>query len=274
MEHNEQHDNSSQKRPTHPRRPRLRLPFDNRRKDPIERIYDSRIGIGVIIVVMTLLVIGFVWAKISLDTDSTNDTIYIDMVDEEVQRTIEERERLEEELQQLQDDVDWRSVQNVVSNENAEELKDDRGTDMKSLKAEAEQLQNELESGSDEYSAGLSRVEEMKYQHNTSKDDKTKSQKKDGRVKGAVMVSFSLKNPLRHEDKLNIPAYRCERGGEVVVEITVNRAGRVIVARIKSGGDHQMQEVALDAARRSTFDINNSAPERQVGTITYIFIPQ
>jgi TonB family protein len=73
---------------------------------------------------------------------------------------------------------------------------------------------------------------------------------------------------------LDVPAYRCEGGGEVVVRITVNPAGDVTAASILSGGDECMRSTALQSARKSRFDINNSAPTRQNGTITYIFIPQ
>ena len=73
---------------------------------------------------------------------------------------------------------------------------------------------------------------------------------------------------------LAVPAYKCEGGGEVVVEITVNRAGDVTNARVVEGGDECMRSSALGSARRSRFNIDDSAPARQQGTITYIFIPQ
>ena len=62
--------------------------------------------------------------------------------------------------------------------------------------------------------------------------------------------------------------------GEVVVRITVNRAGEVTHASVASGGDDCMRETAVRAARNSVFDINDAAPARHTGTITYIFIPQ
>ena len=82
-----------------------------------------------------------------------------------------------------------------------------------------------------------------------------------------MTVSFSLVDPVRHARHLVVPAYQCEGGGEVVVRITVNRAGEVTHASVASGG-------AVRAARNSVFDINDAAPARHTGTITYIFIPQ
>lgn len=273
MEHTEQHDKTAPNGAPKPRRARLRLPFDDRRKDPVDQIYEHRVGVCVIVVALVALMVAFVWVRLSFEEESKGDTIYIDMVDEQLEQKQEERERLEQELKELQDDIDWRSVQNVASNENAEELKDDRGTDMRSLQADAEKIQQELNSSNEDYSASIKRIEQMKYEPKEQTGDEEK-ERKDHRVKGAVTASYSLINPVRHRVHLEIPAYRCERGGEVVVEITVNRAGEVIDARIKSGSDYQMQQVALAAARRSSFDINRTAPEKQKGTITYIFIPQ
>ena len=93
-------------------------------------------------------------------------------------------------------------------------------------------------------------------------------------LKGRVTVSFSLTDPVRTSRSLNIPAYRCEGGGDVTVAVTVDRAGKVTGARVTEGGDDCMRESALRAARNSLFNIDNSAPARQTGTITYIFIPQ
>jgi hypothetical protein len=56
--------------------------------------------------------------------------------------------------------------------------------------------------------------------------------------------------------------------------VALNQGGEVISARVVSGGDEVMREEALKAARASLFDINNSAPARHEGTITYTFVPQ
>ncbi|MFQ7503499.1 MAG: hypothetical protein ACLRMJ_11120 [Alistipes finegoldii] len=53
----------------------------------------------------------------------------------------------------------------------------------------------------------------------------------------------------------------------MVVEITVNRAGEVVNARVQSGGDECMRESALRAARVSRFNIDQSAPARQQGRL-------
>ncbi|HAW64776.1 MAG TPA: energy transducer TonB, partial [Alistipes sp.] len=91
---------------------------------------------------------------------------------------------------------------------------------------------------------------------------------------GPVTVRLDVKDPVRKGSVLEIPAYMCEGGGEVVVEIVVNRAGDITSARVRSGGDAPMREAALRAARSSRVNIDPEAPARQTGTITYVFIPQ
>ena len=85
---------------------------------------------------------------------------------------------------------------------------------------------------------------------------------------------YSITDPVRTSRYLEVPAYLCEGGGDVTVSVTVDRAGKVTGARVTEGGDDCMRESALRAARNSLFNIDNSAPARQTGTITYIFIPQ
>ena len=120
------------------------------------------------------------------------------------------------------------------------------------------------------YEQGL--AEERAIRERRGKEDGAERQ--DRKVKGRVTVSFSITDPVRTSRYLEVPAYLCEGGGDVVVEITVNRAGEVVNARVQSGGDECMRESALRAARVSRFNIDQSAPARQQGTITYIFIPQ
>ena len=110
------------------------------------------------------------------------------------------------------------------------------------------------------YERGLAEAEAIRRRRERADE---RGESSDRKVQGRVTVSFSLVDPVRHARHLVVPAYQCEGGGEVVVRITVNRAG-----------DDCMRETAVRAARNSVFDINDAAPARHTGTITYIFIPQ
>lgn len=255
------------------RRRRLDLPFDNRREDAGEWTYRHRIGLCVTLICYLLLMIGFVSSKIVVGKRNAMQGMYIDL--ETLAELESERDRLQREIEQKmqQNEADWRSVQNRISNEHAtdERLQDDRGTNTSALNKAAAALRDQMAANSAAYEQGL--AEERAIYEQAGNEGKA-DERRDVRVKGSVTVSFSLTNPVRHSRYLHIPAYLCEAGGEVVVQITVDRGGEVVAARVRSGGDECMRETALRAARESLFNIDNSAPERQTGTISYLFIPQ
>ena len=120
------------------RRARLRLPFDNRREDPVSWIYDNRVGLCVTIIVYLVLSIVFVSAKIGTSKRAVDETIYIDLG--AVELVSEELERLKEEVRRNNQNIDWNSIRNLSSNENAlnENLEDEKGTNTSALNASAE----------------------------------------------------------------------------------------------------------------------------------------
>lgn len=254
---------------------RLHLPFENRHKDAGEWAYDHRVGLSVMIICYLVLGIVFVSSKIILNDKPHLQGIYIDLQD--LETLAEEKERLEREVEmkQLQANMDWSSVRNLTSNEVLlnENLKDDRGTRTEALNASAREIAEGMESNRAAYEAGLAEAEAILDKGRAKSEDKT-TEGQDSKFKGNVTVSFVLKDPVRTKRHLVVPAYRCEGGGEVVVAITVNRGGEVTAAKVVSGGDESMREAALDAAWKSLFNIDMSAPERHNGTITYLFIPQ
>lgn len=254
---------------------RLHLPFENRHKDAGEWAYDHRVGLSVMIICYLVLGIVFVGSKIILNDKPHLQGIYIDLQD--LETLAEEKERLEREVEmkQLQANMDWSSVRNLTSNEALlnENLKDDRGTRTEALNASAREIAEGMESNRAAYEAGLAEAEAILDKGRAKSEDKT-TEGQDSKFKGNVTVSFVLKDPVRTKRHLVVPAYRCEGGGEVVVAITVNRGGEVTAAKVVSGGDESMRETALDAAWKSLFNIDMSAPERHNGTITYLFIPQ
>lgn len=253
------------------RRPRLNLPFDNRREDAGSWAYDHRVGLCVTLIAYLVLMIVFVSSKIVIGQRSETQGMFIDL--QSLAELEAQRDRLEEEVRQRQQDAaDWASIRNRMSNENAAEgeLRDDRGTDTRALSEAASQAEERLKANREAYEQGLAEERAIRERRGTGETGESR----DVKVKGRVTVSFSLTNPVRTKRYLEVPVYRCEGGGEVVVEITVNRAGDVTAARVRSGGDACMREMAEQAARNSQFNIDDSAPARQAGTITYIFIPQ
>ena len=283
MVEKEQH--SPKQRPQRPpqggerrRRQRLKLPFDNRRQDIGSWSYDNRRGLLMTIIAYLLLAIAFVSSKVTITSEHANQTIAIDL--QTLAELEQKKQELERQIRERQVD-DLSDVRNRVSNEEAEEremdhrLRDDRSTDMDKLASDAAKAQERMRANRERYEQGLREQEEMKRRPNEKSEEQTNST--DSKAKGRVTVSYSFRNPVRHSQYLDIPAYRCDKGGEVIVDVTLNRNGNVIAATIdKSASAHDecMWETALEATRRSRFNIDSSAPERHTGTISYIFIPQ
>lgn len=250
---------------------RLNLPFVKRRRDPVTWIYDNRAGVFSIVALAMVMSILFIGSRIIVRLPRGDDAILVDL------RTVEElqaeKSRLEREVRLRQSEADRSNIRNAVSNEGAE-LRDDRNTNSSSVREAIDQTNQSMQGNRDAWDQGLRDIEQMRGNRDGEGE---KNVNNDSRAKGTVQVSFSLLNPTRYSVDLVNPGYRCERGGEVTVQITVNRSGDVtaaVVDRSSSDADACMHEAALDAARRSRFNVEPAAPERHTGTITYLFIPQ
>lgn len=96
----------------------------------------------------------------------------------------------------------------------------------------------------------------------------------DGSGLGNKGVSYDLKG--RGFKSLPVPNYKHQEEGRVVVEISVDREGKVIQAVPGFKGsttlDEHLLRIAKEAALRASFDPKPDAPAIQKGTITYNFI--
>ena len=100
---------STQETKPEPRRPKLRLPFDNRREDAGEWAFDHRAGLCVTLIAYLLLAIAFVGAKIVVGGRPAAQGFYIDL--QQLEQLAAEKERLEREVRrrQQQEPIDWKS---------------------------------------------------------------------------------------------------------------------------------------------------------------------
>ena len=257
-----------------PRRQRMRLPFENKKQDAGEWAYDHRLGLSVMVIVYLVLGIVFFASKIVIGSKPHMQGIYVDL--QTLEELEAEKERLEREIQMQQSQLDWSAVRNLQSNESMlnENLRDDRGTNTSEINESARDIAAGMAANRAAYEAGLAEAQSILTADRESSDRDKQTQRQDVKYTGGVTVRFEFKNPVRTSRDLVVPAYKCEAGGQVVVNVVLNQGGEVISARVASGGDERMREEALKAARASTFNIDNSAPARHSGTITYTFIPQ
>ncbi len=270
--------------PRDPRRQRIVLPFDPRPVDLGTWTYEHKVGLCVVIIAYLLFGIVFLSTKLVVGvTPPEQHTIYLDMVP-----TPEEEQKPEE---REMTDAELNSARNAISNEDALEEADrqnertagtgsegirrssDGGPIPDEIADEADAVAARMRASKAAYEKGLREQQDMIDRHNANKQKQTEQGKKqqDVRVKGNVLITFSLAG--RTFTYMHVPAYQCEGSGQVVVAITVNRNGKVTSANIKSSSSQEdcLTDRAIEAARLSRFNLDASAPASQSGTITYLF---
>lgn len=161
-------------------------------------------------------------------------------------------------------------IRNIAVDASRSTLKDDRGTDAEQLYKDAEKLAQDLKNGHKDAIEEDAREETVEMQHQNKSDDSNKKE-----YSGPSVVSYTLDG--RKASHLNIPAYRCNGGGDVTVIITVDPQGKVVNAKVMeeiSSDDQCLRNFAIRAARLSRFNADPDAPVRQTGEILYRFIAQ
>ena len=168
-------------------------------------------------------------------------------------------------------------VKNALSNDQADEATkpNESSSDfVDDMRDEAKIIAKNTARNRAKYEQGL-RDEQAIIDSMRGASKKTKSTQV--KVNGDVTVSFSFVNPTRQSVFHDVPAYMCEGGGRVVINVTVNNNGDVVGASVdknRSTTDQCIISTALNAAKKFRFNINSSAPEKHQGEISYIFIPQ
>jgi hypothetical protein len=251
--------------------PRLDLPFKKRRFDPVIWVYEHRTAILATVLAYVLFGIAFVTADIVISRQSDEGEIMIDLTD--LAKLQEELERAQELNRLLNEQYEESEVSNDISNENAlDESLEDHRTDASQLYGEAERVQERVRQNAKAYQQGLEAERKLLDRHYEGEGEIANK-----KVKGRVTVSYSLKDPVRHALKMPVPAYMCEGGGGVVVDIVVNPSGEVVDCKVNDALSERngcLREAALSKAALSVFNADPSAPAKQRGYIEYQFIAQ
>jgi len=132
-------------------------------------------------------------------------------------------------------------------------------------------LANAKNSGTNSTSEGIAGGQGNQGVPTGSVDSKNRGE---GGGTGNKRVSYDLQG--RGFQKLPPPKYDYQGEGRVVVEVSVDRLGKVIQAVPGTKGsttlDEYLLKVAKDAAMEARFEVKPDAPVIQKGTITYNFI--
>ncbi|MEG2276343.1 MAG: energy transducer TonB [Odoribacter sp.] len=242
----------------------------------IKVVVPHRRGIMGTVIFHLLLAIFLLSMEISRMNAHTEMEIVMETpAPEEVQKKVEEEQRKKEIRQQSAAEEVERMLRSIAVNENTKPQQKERATDVqryvdeirKELEAEGEDGRYRAKRDKNYKQDSLQRVRDRREQELDSLKSVFYS--------GKSSVSYNLKD--RYARFLPIPVFKCEFGGKVVVEITVNQRGvvqKATVVEAQSEADDCLWRVAVDAAERSRFNEKPGAPILQKGTITYHFVKQ
>ena len=272
--------------PPNVRPPRPRLPFEKGPTDLGSWAYEHRVGLCCMIIAYLAFGIVFVSVKIAMNQERVEGAMYIDLTD--MQQALE---TLQQQVPEQQDEGDdFSNVKNRISDENGRSESVGRTTVstagggasssksiadfMEGLDEEAAAVAGRVKASQDAFAKGRREEQEMIARSKAQREAKEGEKESGVKQKGSVLISYWL--PGRRDVSLYMPAYQCEGGGEVPVNITVNRNGKVVSASMKESSTNSscINDMAILAARNSRFNVDDTGSDKQSGTITYIFVPQ
>ena len=232
---------------------------------------DQKAGLYITAIVHLAVIIVLLLVRIGFEVQRENSFV-LDFSQQEEQERIREEIELQRAAERRLDEMIAAAAGVPVRNVRVDRssLKDDRGTDAEALYREAERLAQELKDGQQ-----LSREDPDDVVAVPEKGQDKQQAPKQQPYSGPSVLSWNLDG--RKAIHLPIPAYRCYGAGEVTVIIAVNRQGEVVNAKVdesSSAPDGCLRSFAVRAARLSKFSASQTAPTRQMGSITYAFIAQ
>ena len=243
----------------------------------LDWLKEHRHGVMGTVIFHLVLAIFLVCVGISRLDSQQRMEIEIDMPEPEiVQQKQEEQKKKEQILQQSADEEVNEMLRSLAVNEDAVK-KNAETQPHERVEEYIEQIQEEIDS---DYGGRYRANKNKHYKEDSIRVQRDKKERMLDSLQSTVYVgkssvSYNIKG--RYKTYLPIPVYKCEFGGKIVVAVVVNRQGRVIKAEVvdaESNKAESLREVGVDAALKSELNVDEKAPERQTGTITYNFVKQ
>jgi len=224
-----------------------------------------------------LVVIAFLWFKLGEVDEMKKEEVLIEF-NEEMKLLEEKTVENERTAENYGEDLilDRQTLHNIASNVSSK-LDPEISTEnyekqvlqelgISSLKSPGGEMESQAEATPDENAiTETSRSEKVKRDFdvpNVIRKDNT-------------TVSYFLEG--RWHSYIYIPTYKCQGGGTVVLDIVISQSGKVISALIadnKSTSDPCLREEAYRSATSAQFNSDSKASVKQLGTISYVFLPQ
>lgn len=228
-------------------------------------------GVIFTLVFHILLLLVLIASQFRIKREFVESEMIIDFGElvEEEKPIVEELEQQEEQLPQESSSVPSNQTSNRASNRS--KSNSDKFFDQEYYN-ELEQAKKLAQSVSGQLSKEIPTLDNLKMPEKTQQENNETGEP--STFSGDSNVEYVLEN--RYHTKLPIPVYLAQKGGRVVVQITVDRKGNVVSATIANteGIDDMILSYAKTAALRTKFNADSKAPNPQKGTITYRFIKQ
>ena len=242
------------------------------------RLYRDNInGIIATLVIHLVVLVCLLFAELRNNMDLPSDALFVDLVPEEVKLPNPDKEKLELGNQSLA----LNGGKSGANNSNrAVNLGDQSGRtsgdpffDKEYARevAEAKKLESDVNKNLAKKIPVIGDIPMPV----ASTEGMTRDEVKRSTFKGKSNIHYLLGN--RYHLQLPIPVYLAQGGGEVVVDIVVNRNGDVLSATPRvpvNLNDPTILAYAKQAAEKTLFNPSSSAPEKERGTITYLFVAQ
>ena len=220
--------------------------------------------------------------KLSVSYRDTGKYVWIEFESPREEKALQILEQ-KEEVQGYNEEDYWTTIAANLSNEPEEEF---------DIEEYMDQLKEELiESGDinkeNNYIDDRKQIKKILEEGITSFiEDKRSEEIKNKTKNTSAEIAAQYRGPTRifyelvhrvHKN-LPLPIYLCEGEGKVVVDIEVDRKGKVVTLAINESETAIVNECLYQAAKKaaslSVFNIDFSAPNRQSGKITYHFAAQ
>lgn len=222
-----------------------------------------------------LLVAGFMVSELNLNVKiEQEEAVLLDFTMLEDKNEIHTSEMEKQQQTKLASDQSMQNIQQSGSNRAVNDaLKNDKFFD-ESYKRDIDEAKKVVADVNKQLSKKIPAIK--KYE---MPEDVTEGQNPDS-IKNVIYsgksnIHYFLEN--RFHLRLPIPVYLTKSGGEIKVDIQVDRLGRVTKAEAKANknsNDPMLVEYAIQAAERTVFNADTKAPAVQKGSINYRFVAQ
>ena len=247
----------------------------------IKELYRKNIyGVMGTLIFHILLVTGFWVAELNLKVDiQKEDAILLDFTMPEDQKEITETKTEKQQEKNIASDQSMKNIKQSVSNRAVNDASKNDATKKDKFfddnyNRDIEEAKKMVVDVNKQLSKKIPAIKKYEMPEVTTEGQDPDSIK-NVIYSGKSNIHYFLEN--RFHVRLPVPVYLAKSGGEVKVDIQVDRSGKVIKAQarsVKNTNDPMLTEYATQAAERTVFNADAKAPLIQKRSITYLFVAQ